>query len=377
MRSGPPAIPMSSADPRVARGLHARTNMQTPLAKEGIRKARQAGLHYIHSLDDGWRRRRCGRGFIYVSSAGKRLVGRRTLQRIARLAIPPAWEDVKICPSPTGHLQAIGRDAKGRQQYLYHDDWHAVSATTKFDRLERIGALLPKVRRRVRRDLDRKGLQKERIVAAVVRLIDKAHLRIGSRIYAEDNGSYGATTLTAEQVEIEDVTISLDFPGKSGKQTEVLLSDAKVASVIQQCEEVDGQFLFCYRDSAGDYRPVSSSDVNSYLLEVANESLSAKDFRTWWASVIALKHLRDQVEKSDGKITKRAITKAIGETATEMGHTRAVCQQSYIHPGLLAAAEKGRLQTLLSEPDISECGSRAELTRDEVQLLAILPRIAD
>jgi DNA topoisomerase-1 len=351
--------------------------MRTQLAEQGIRKARRAGLHYVRNLDEGWRRRRCGRGFTYLSSSGKRLTGKRTLQRIARLAIPPAWEDVRICPSPTGHLQAIGRDAKGRQQYLYHADWHAISAATKFDRLERIGALLPKIRRRVRRDLGRKGLQKERIVAAVVRLIDKAHLRVGSPIYAQDNGSYGATTLTAEQVQIEDITISLDFPGKSGKQTEVLLSDAKVASVIQQCEEIRGQFLFCYRDDAGDYRPVSSSDVNAYLLAVANEPLSAKDFRTWWACVMALKHLQVQLDKADGKATRRAITRAIEQTAEAMGHTKAVCQQSYIHPGLLAAAEKGNLQTLLREYDVSECSPPAELTRDEAQFLAILPAVTN
>jgi DNA topoisomerase-1 len=350
--------------------------MRTPLAEEGIRKAREAGLHYVQNLDDGWRRRRCGRGFSYLSSSGKRLIGKRTLQRIARLAIPPAWEDVRICPSAAGHLQAIGRDAKGRQQYLYHADWHAVSAATKFDRLESIGALLPKIRRRIRRDLGRQGLRKERIVAAVVRLIDKAHLRIGSPIYAQDNGSHGATTLTAEQVQIDDITISLDFPGKSGKQTEVLLSDAKVAAVIQQCEEINGQFLFCYRDDAGAYRPVTSSDVNGYLLEVASEPLSAKDFRTWWASVTALKHLRVQLEKADGKATGRAIARAIEETAEAMGHTKAVCRQSYIHPGLLAAAEKGNLQALLREHDISECRS-AELTRDEAQFLAILPAVTN
>jgi DNA topoisomerase-1 len=210
----------------------------------------------------------------------------------------------------------------------------------------------------------------------LVRLIDKAHLRVGSRIYVEDNGSYGATTLTAEQVDVEDITISLDFPGKSGKQSEVLLSDAKVASVIQECEEINGQFLFCYRDDTGDYRPVTSSDVNSYLLEVAKEPLTAKDFRTWWATVRALRHLREEMENTDGRLSKQAITRAIGKTATEMGHTRAVCRKSYIHPGLLAAAA-GSLRELLGEFDISESRNRDELTRDEVHFLAILPRLAD
>lgn len=331
----------------------------------------------MQDLDGGWQRRRCGRGFTYFSSGGKRLVGKRTLERLAALAIPPAWEEVRICPNPNGHLQAIGRDAKGRQQYLYHDDWHAVSAATKFDRLERIGRLLPQVRRRVRRDLDKKGLQKERIVAAIVRLIDKAHLRIGSRVYVEDNASHGATTLTAEQVQTDDISISLDFPGKSGKQTEVLLTDAKVVSVIQQCEEVNGQFLFCYRDGAGDYHPVSSSDVNGYLHEVSGEPLSAKDFRTWSASVMALKHLTGEREKADGRITRGTIAQAIEKTAEAMGHTKAVCRQSYIHPGLLASAETGTLQALLQRYDRAQPDIPAELTRAEDQFLAILPALTN
>jgi len=351
--------------------------MRTQQQQQGTRKARKAGLHYVQDLDNGWWRRRCGRGFTYFSSGGKRLAGKRALERIAALAIPPAWEDVRICPSRNGHLQAIGRDAKGRQQYLYHDDWHAVSAATKFDRLQRIGSLLPKIRRRVRRDLGKKGLPKERIIAAIVRLIDKAHLRVGSPVYAENNGSHGATTLTAEQVEIDNITISLDFPGKSGKQTEVLLDDAKVASVVRQCEEISGQFLFCYRDDEGEYRPVNSSDVNAYLQEVANEPLSAKDFRTWSASVVALKHLKCVLQEAEGRTTKRAITQAIEKTAKEMSHTKAVCQQSYVHPGLLAAAEAGTLQALLQKYDSSEPDIQAELTRDEDQLLAILPALTN
>jgi DNA topoisomerase-1 len=349
--------------------------MDTPKKKQGIRRARKAGLHYVQDFEDAWLRRRCGRGFTYLSARGKRLAGARTLERVAALAIPPAWEDVRICPSPNGHIQAIGRDAKGRQQYLYHEDWHAISSATKFDRLEHIGSLLPKIRRRVRRDLARKELNKERVIAAIVRLIDKAHLRVGSPVYVENNRSHGATTLTSDHVEIDDITISLDFPGKSGKQTEVLVADAKVAAVIQQCEEISGQFLFCYRDAAGDYHSVSSSDVNSYLKEVADEELTAKDFRTWSASVLALRYLKARLEKADGKVTKRALLQAIEQTAEEMSHTKAVCRQSYIHPGLLAAFETGKLSTLLEKYDRNEPAILAELTRDENQLLAILPAL--
>lgn len=346
---------------------------QTRQEQLGKRKARRAGLHYIHNLENGWLRRRCGSGFTYYSARGQRIVGKRSLERIAALAIPPAWEDVRICPSASGHLQAIGRDGKGRQQYLYHDDWHAISAATKFDRLERIGNLLPKIRRRVRRDLAGQGLTRERVVAAIIRLIDKSHLRVGSPVYAGENGSHGATTLTAEHVEIDDFTISLDYPAKSGRRTEGLLTDRKVAAVIQQCEEINGQFLFCYRDDNGSYSSVSSSDVNSYLQEVAEEELTAKDFRTWTASVLALRHLKPSLEKRAGRLTKRSVTNAIRETAKEMGHTNTVCRQSYIHPGLLAACETNRLSDLLRKH--GESVIHKELTRDENQFLAILPAL--
>lgn len=350
--------------------------MHTEKVKQGMRKARKAGLQYIHDLEDGWMRRRRGRGFIYTTARGKRLTGRRSLERIEGLVIPPAWEDVKICPRPNGHLQAVGRDAKGRQQYIYHPDWHAISSATKFDRLPEIGSLLPRIRRRVRRDLAHKELTRERVVAAVVRLIDRAHLRVGNSVYADDNGSHGATTLTPEQVEIDDISISLDFPGKSGKQTEVLLSDEKVAAVIEQCEEINGQFLFCYREDDDSYRSVSSSDVNEYLRSVADEEITAKDFRTWSASVLALKHLRAGLEEADGKVTKRLVNQAVEKTAGEMAHTKAVCRQSYIHPALIAACETGKLPDLLQKYCEPDPDSPAELTRDERQFLALLPALS-
>ncbi len=333
-------------------------------------------MHYIHDLNNGWSRRRRGRGFTYHSASGKRLTGKRTLTRIESLVIPPAWEDVRICPSSSGHIQAIGRDAKGRQQYLYHAVWTTISSANKFDRLESIGEVLPRIRRRVRRDLDSRKLSKERIVAAIIRLIDKAHLRVGSPAYAEDNGSHGATTLTAEQVEVDKFSISLDFPGKSGRQTEISITDKNVAAVIRKCEEIDGQFLFCYRDDTDSYRSVSSSDVNDYLQEITNEVLTAKDFRTWSGSVIALKYLKAGLDESSDDSPSRIITKAIKQTAEEMGHTVAVCRQSYIHPGLLAAVETGTLRALLDKYKRSGRAIQDELTRDEDQFLAILPAIS-
>jgi DNA topoisomerase I len=349
--------------------------MGTPRKQQGLRRARKAGLQYVRDLSGGWKRQRCGRGFVYLDARGRRLTGRRTLQRIALLAIPPAWEDVRICPDPDGHIQATGRDGKGRQQYLYHDEWHEVSAARKFDRLEMIGRLLPRIRRRVRRDLGRETLDKEKVVAAVVRLIDKAHLRVGNTAYADDNNSHGATTLKPDHVEIDELSISLDFPGKGGKQVEVRLTDAKVAAVIQQCEDIEGQFLFCYRDADGGTCSVSSSDVNAYLKSVAEEDLSAKDFRTWSGSVLALRHLKAHLDATDGQVSRRSLLQAVASTARELGHTRTVCRQSYIHPGLLAAFESGRLTTLLEQTGKDDLDVPAELTRDEGLLLAILPSL--
>jgi DNA topoisomerase I len=348
--------------------------MDTPRKQLGRRRARQAKLHYVRDFSNAWSRRRCGRGFVYLDARGRRLTGVRTLQRIASLAIPPAWEDVRICPSPSGHLQVIGRDAKGRQQYLYHEDWHAISAATKFDRLELIGRLLPRIRRRVRRDLGGRELSRDRVVAAIIRLIDKAHLRVGNIAYAEDNESHGATTLKAEHVEIDELSISLDFPGKGGKQIEVRLGDAKVAAVIEQCEEIEGQFLFCYRGENGATCAVSSSDVNAYLKGVTEENLTAKDFRTWAGSVLALRHLKAHLD-AGGEATRRALLHAIGLTSEALGHTKAVCRQSYIHPGLLAAFNDGRLAGLLDDCGRGDSAVPAELTRDEGLLLEILPAL--
>ncbi len=349
--------------------------METLRKQQNIRRARKAGLHYVHDFSAGWSRRRCGRGFIYLSAGGKRLTGARTLQRIAALAIPPAWREVRVCPSPNGHIQALGNDANGRRQYLYHDDWHAISSTTKFDRLALIGRLLPRIRRRVRRDLNSRKQSKKRVIAAIVRLIDKIHLRVGNAASAENNGAYGATTLLPDHVEIDDIRICLDFPGKGGKQIEVCISDAKVAAVIRQCEEISGQFLFCYRGVDGELHSVSSSDVNAYLKDATSEAITAKDFRTWSGSVLALRHLKAQLEQSDGKRTKRAVLRAIEMTAAEMGHTKAVCRQSYIHPGLPAAYESGELGSLLRKYAGDEPAVPAELTRDEALLLAILPAL--
>lgn len=354
--------------------------MQNQREHQGHSRVKRAGLDYVQSLDSGWVRRRCGRGFTFHTANGKRLTGARTLKQIKTLVIPPAWEGVRICPHRNGHIQAIGRDEAGRLQYIYHPDWILLSSEKKFDRLSIIGNLLPKVRRRVRRDLGKPELSKEKVIAAVIRLIDKAHIRVGNAKYVNDNGSHGATTLTTDHVVIDDLKISLDYPGKSGQQIESSISDAKVSEVIRECEEIGGQFLFSVRDETGQYHPISSSDVNAYLRLVAGETLTAKDFRTWWGSVLTLHHLRGaldkEVEHKDAELTpKKLLVDAIGKTAEDLGHTTAVCRQSYIHPGLIRAVECGKFSRLIQNAQRSNTSPRSELSRDEVLLLAILPKL--
>ena len=257
------------------------------------RRAAMAGLTYIEDFEDGFSRRRCGTGFSYLSLKDKTIKSERTRDRIESLVIPPAWEEVWICPDGKGHIQSRGIDEAGRTQYIYHPLWQQASSMRKFDRMHRMAEVLPRIRRRVRKDLNSASLSKERVVAAVVRLLDKAQLRVGNPRYAEQRDTRGATTLESSHVDVEDFKISLEFPGKSGKLREVSFSDRKTAEVIDACVDADAEsdFLFCYREDDGEFYPVSSANVNEYLKEVSGESITAKDFRTWWGSVIALSSL--------------------------------------------------------------------------------------
>lgn len=344
--------------------------------RRGKRKAGKAGLTYVNDFSKGITRRRRGRGFTYISSTGRRITSSRTRKRIESLAIPPAWRDVWICPRARGHIQAVGRDERGRRQYIYHERWHAISEATKYERMHLVAAVLPRIRRRVRRDLGRSGLPKQRVLAAVVRLMDKATMRVGNLAYARDNRSYGATTLKHDHVELDGITISLSFPGKSGRRREIELADAKAAKVVHRCQEIDGQFLFCYRDEDGGYEPVDSTDVNEYLREIASEPVTAKDFRTWWGSVTALAALLEHTEAQTPAERKRAVSASIVTAAEALGNTPAVCRKSYIHPGLTSAFMAGELERLLDKAEHVNDDTPAELTVDEVRFTKLLPLLS-
>ena len=349
-------------------------------ALEGISELEQRGRHiaseaellYVNKFTNGLRRRRRGKGFSYYSVHTKTPVSARTRARVESLAIPPAWEDVWICANSKGHIQAVGRDEAGRRQYIYHTRWKAISAATKYDRMQLMAELLPRIRRRARQDLNRGELTKEKVLAAVIRVIDKGKVRVGNQKYTEEHGSRGATTLASEHVEVDGFKISLDFPGKSGKQREIEFSDNKTAEVISQCEEIEGQYLFCYHDDDGAERSIESTDVNAYLKDVSGHAVSAKDFRTWSGSVIALSALLDLDDDLTPPQRKRAVNEAVEKASEALGNTKAVCRGSYIHPGILAAAETGELAPLLETArSVANEKPTPELVAGE-RLLAVL-----
>lgn len=338
--------------------------------QHGYRRAARARLRYVNDFEKGYSRRRCGKGFTYLSIRGKTIMSSRTRKRIEALAIPPSWQDVWICPRTDGHIQAMGRDDARRRQYIYHERWRAVSDVVKFDRLNLMVKVLPRVRRRVRRDLSLKTMTRDLAVAAAVRLIDKAHMRVGNEVYTQAHGSRGVTTLRDEHVKIDGIAISLDYPGKSGRQREIDINDAKVARVIERCEDIDGQFLFCYRDDDRRYTPIDSTDVNDYLEDVAKRPITAKDFRTWAGTVTAFADLTSDTLPRTSNERKKRVIRAVDETAKALGNTRSVARSGYIHPALLAAAESGELADLIDAA--GDASKIRELTKVECRLAALL-----
>src|SRR5205085_4886418 len=268
--------------------------------ESAIESAAEAGLSYATDDQSGFRRIRSGGGFRYVDTKGKPLRAREHLARIRSLAIPPAWKDVWICPTANGHLQATGRDARGRKQHRYHPQWRETRDATKYGRLVEFARAVPRIRRRVQRDLGRTGLGRDRVLAAVVRLMDLTSIRVGNEEYARDNKSYGLTTLKDQHAKIRGSTIRFCFRGKSGKQHEVELHDRRLAKIVKSCQDIPGQDLFQYYDDDGERRDVTSRDVNDYLREAAGTDYSARDFRTWAGTVLAMVELQQRRCSSAG-----------------------------------------------------------------------------
>lgn len=313
------------------------------MSEQGQLQAEEAGLVYVEDCGPGYARRRCGRGFAYLDTTGKPVRDPVTVGRLRSLAVPPAWTDVWYCVDPAGHIQATGRDAKGRKQYRYHDEWSRARDDAKFESLVGFGHHLTPLRQRVQDDMARRTLSRNRVVATTIWLLDRTLIRVGNEEYARDGSSYGLTTLLDEHVEVGATRLLFHFVGKSGKVHEVVLSDRRVANTVGKCQDLPGQHLLQYLDDDGEPRSITSRDVNDYLRDTTAAPYTAKTFRTWGGSVHAYQRLLLAGPSPTVREAKRQITAAITETARELRNTPAVCRRSYVHPRILDAHLDGSL----------------------------------
>ena len=304
---------------------------------ECIAAAAEAGLRYVSDNSAGYGRKKNGEHFKYVDTHGKLIRDEERLLRIKRLAIPPAWTDVWICPSPAGHIQATGRDARRRKQYRYHDRWRELRDENKFDRLAEFARALPKIRRRVTQEIRLPGLPRQKVLATVVRLLERTFIRIGNEEYARDNKSFGLTTIKNRHVKVKGDHLRFHFRGKSGRQHEVDITDRRIAKIVSKCQDLPGQDLFQYVSDEGEVRNVTSQDVNDYLREITNENFSTKDFRTWAGTVLAALALAAQSEFETKKQAKANLKTAICAVAKLLGNTPAICRKCYVHPAIVEA----------------------------------------
>ena len=331
-------------------------------ADEPEEVARAAGLRYAHDDRPGITRRRRGAGFSYTKPDGTTVTGS-ARERIDALAIPPAWTDVWIATDPLGHIQATGRDAKGRKQYRYHPRWREVRDANKYDRLATFGAALPDVRQRVLADLQRPGLDHDKVVALAVRLLDDTLVRVGNVEYANDNETYGLTTLRADHVSLSGSRVELSFVGKAGVEHEVRIRDARLARLIRRCHELGGQQLFTYEGPDEEPVPITSAEVNEYLRALVGADTSAKDFRTWGGSVMALESLARGPAPDDdtpARDVDAAILAAIDDAAEQLHNTRAVCRSCYVHPAVTDGYRTGALHEVWKVARASRWLARAE-----------------
>lgn len=315
------------------------------LHKDRIGCAEHAGLRYVADLEPGIRRIRSGKGFTYRDASNRVITGP-DRERCEKLVIPPAWTDVWICTTPDGHIQAMGRDAKGRKQYRYHLDWQSLRAMIKYDRLLKFGQSLPAIREKISADLARRGLPQEKVIATVLELMSRTMIRVGNAEYARDNESYGLTTLRGDHVEIAGSHVKFGFKGKSGKMHAVGVSDRRIARIVRQCQELEGQELFAWVDTDGKVHDVRSDDVNQYMRSIAGEDWTAKEFRTWGGSVRCFRTLREAGPSETATASKRVVTACIKQVAQHLGNTPTVCRSYYIHPVVLEAHDDGRLFTV-------------------------------
>jgi DNA topoisomerase I len=332
-------------------------------------------LRYV--LDDlsGITRKRNRKGFLYFDPQGRLLRQPENLRRIKSLAIPPAWNHVWISPWADSHLQATGRDARGRKQYRYHPRWREVRDQTKFDRMSAFGRALRGLRRRLNRDLARPGLPRDKVLATVVKLLETTFIRVGNEEYARHNGSFGLTTMRSKHVKVRGAKIRFEFRAKGGKAFSLDLNDRRLAKIVNHCQDLPGQELFQYVDHDGRHRTLSSNDVNDYLRKVTQEDFTAKDFRTWAGTVLAASALQEIQQSNSKTHAQRNIVSAIETVAKKLGNTRSVCRKCYIHPAIIDSYINGSfLDTLRQKAHYATRSSLSRLDYDELMVMAILER---
>lgn len=326
------------------------------------------GLRHADDTRPGYTRKRTKEGFVYFDVAGERIEDEDEIVRINALAIPPAYEDVWICPDARGHIQATGRDARGRKQYRYHPRWRETRDADKYERMAAFGRALPKIRARIARDLKLPGMPCDKVIAAIVQLLDTTLIRIGSVEYARDNQSYGLTTLRKKHVKIEAARLRFRFRGKSGIEHEVTVNNPRIRSLVRRCAELPGHELFQYLDDEGNRRTVGSADINDYLRRASNAEFTSKDYRTWAGSVCAFAALRRLI-RSGAEDAHCHLVATVKDVATLLRNTPAVCRRCYIHPAVIGAFEAGELQ------DLSAGHARRGLSADEAAFAALLAQL--
>jgi DNA topoisomerase-1 len=329
--------------------------------------AEEAGLRYVSDERPGYTRKKKRDDFEYLDAEGKPIRDEQRLLRIKRLAIPPAWTDVWICPSPNGHIQATGRDARRRKQYLYHERWREVRDETKYDRMLGFAEHLPKIRKRVREDLRLPGLPREKVLATIVRLLERTFIRVGNPEYARENKSFGLTTMKGRHVDVKGSRLRFRFRGKSGRVHDVDLNDRRTAKTIAKLQDLPGQDLFQYVDEEGEVRDITSQDVNAYLREITGEDFTAKDFRTWAGTVLAGIALNAVGGFTTKTAAKRNIRDAISAVAEVLGNTAAICRKCYIHPVIVEAYLSGK-----SIPGLNGADPNVDLRTGERAVLKFL-----
>jgi DNA topoisomerase-1 len=348
-------------------------------AADPVEAAKAAGLRYVSDTQPGIQRKRVGKGkhFSYIGLDGKPIREPQELERIKQIGIPPAWKQVWICPSPQGHIQATGRDAKGRKQYRYHSRWREVRDETKYDRMIAFGEALPAIRERVEHDLSLPGLPYQKVQATLVRLLDTTLIRVGNQEYVRENHSYGLTTMRSRHVEVKGATVHFHFRGKSGREHDIDVQDRQLAKIVKRCQDLPGHELFQYIDEHGIGRTVESGDVNDYLREISGQGFTAKDFRTWGGTVIAMRELETEGGFESQTQGKKHIVEAMKATAEQLGNTPSICRKCYVHPGVLDAYLDHSLLSFLKQyHDREKIEVRQGLKPEETRVLAFLHQLS-